>query len=149
MTPSAEGDAEFAQALFSVGRPGSRTVLCDPPESLVVELCRRGYRLLLLHSGELPVAEIRRKLRGLGLSSQLMGAQLYSAHTCEESEVKLPARFYELWIFCSAPSVGLLKSAESALQGGSWILWDKRRPASEPLGSLDGLPEALAGVRAP
>lgn len=89
-------------ALLRALRPGSRTVLWQPPDAeLCLDFARRGFRLMLLH-GDLDFNEsCREALRELGLASQLMGSQV-----CASSEVPSLAKdFYEIFLFCGAPQV--------------------------------------------
>lgn len=74
-------------------RPGSRTVVFRPPTSEpVVELARRGFRLLVVHPQPEFCQACRSALRELGLSSQLMG----SHHHRPGEPLKLADDFYDL-----------------------------------------------------
>lgn len=132
------------EALFLHSRAGSRTVLCDPDRSMVVEFARRGYRLVVVHSADFDLLALRQQLRELGLSSQLMGAQLYSPN----SPPSLAQDFYELWIFAGATSLILWQAAETALKKGSGVYWSSEQPSTPPWGTpIENLPGTLRGVR--
>lgn len=139
-----EGPPFWAALLPPRTRPGSRTVVCDPPDDeLILELGRRGYRLMVLHDGSFAVETLRQKLRELGLSSQLMGSQVYQA----ERPPKLARDVYELWIFCESPR--LLPTALETLRPGSSVFWRGEQPLLLGEGSelLEGLPPSLNGLR--
>ena len=98
------------EALFVHTRAGSRTVICDPDSSMVVEFARRGYRVVVVHTPNFELLALRQQLRELGLSSQLMGAQVYG----QNSPPSLAQDFYELWIFAGATSLVLWQAAQTA-----------------------------------
>jgi hypothetical protein len=122
-------------------------VVCDPESNdLIVQLARRGYRLLVLHDGSFEIAELRQELRSLGLSSQLMGSHCYS----QGATVGLVADFYELCVFCQTPS--LLPEVLGSLKKGAAIYWQATHflePEAFPRGleRLRGLPAPLQGGR--
>lgn len=143
--PSPGAEPPFWAALLPPRtRPGSRTVICDPPDDeLILELARRGYRLLVLHDGGFAIDALRQRLRELGLSSQLMGSQVYP----EEQLPRLAREIYELWIFCAAPH--LLPVALKVLLPGSTVYWPGQfsLALSEGTQLLEGLPSHLTGLR--
>ena len=84
-------------ALLRALRPGSRTILWQPPGyELCLAFARRGFRLMLLHREANFNVECRSLLRESGLASQLMGSQV-----CSLNEVPSLAKdFYDIFLFC-------------------------------------------------
>lgn len=76
-------------------RPGSRTVVYGAEDiEPIVELARRGFRLLIAHQDLQFCHKCREILRGLGLASQLMGSHEVKAGVL----MKLPEGFYDLFL---------------------------------------------------
>ncbi len=76
-------------------RPGSRTVVYAPEElESILELARRGFRLLIAHRDPGFSARCREELRKEGLASQMMGA-----HELRPSRpLTLAVEFYDLFL---------------------------------------------------
>lgn len=104
--------------LFSLCRPGTRTVL-DHPENAdtVVEFARRGYRLHVLHHRSFDLEGLRQRLRSLGLGSQLMGSSVVT----RQADPKLTRRFYEGWIVLTSSPPASSETLLDSLQPGSCI----------------------------
>ncbi len=101
-------------SLLRVIRPGSRTVVVglEPPDT-VMELARHGCRLMLVSRDAGKLAELRERLAGQGLRSQVMGSQ---------SQLKsLPTDLYEAALILD-PSVGALEQWSGVLERGGTLV---------------------------
>ena len=104
MTDILEETPSSWEELLKKLRPGSRTVLYRPERlEQVLELARRGFRLLVVHSDSDFRDECRQALRDEGLSSSLMG----SHQLVEGRPLSLAKNFYDLVLSCSAPHPAL------------------------------------------
>lgn len=111
---------------------------------MVIEFARRGYRILVVHQVTFDVPTLRQQLREIGLASQLMGSQPYSADLAPS----LVQDFYESWVFADQASPRLWQAARLSLKKGSAIFWSAQSEIKSPWEEIiESLPEALAGVR--
>lgn len=134
---------EWYEPLFRITRAGSRTILCDLADpGCAVEFARRGYRILLLSRDQELFATVRQAFRERGLSSQLMGGQLYCA-----GELSLAKDFYELALFCTTPQIEAAQ-LEPSLKTGALAFWCQGSyQAVRRSQWLDGLPGSMKGIR--
>jgi len=132
------------KALIDKLRAGSRTVLYRPKsDQLVVELARRGFRLLVAHECETFRTQCRRALQSLGLQSLLMGS-----HQIREGRpLKLARNFYDLIVVCG-PLLEEEEDWQSYLGKGGLVVGPESLLDNPGLPPLEGLPEPFVGYRA-
>lgn len=83
------------QEVLRTLRPGSRTVVYAPTGTEpVLELARRGFRLLVAHEDPSFSQRCREELRRAGLASQMMGAHELKP----ERALQLARGFYDLFL---------------------------------------------------